>query len=278
MSTAVVEPLFIGTGVERRFAVLFSPPKGVRARGGLLFVPPFAEEMNKSRHVVAACARTLASKGWISLTFDPLGTGDSPGDFADASWDAWIGDLVRAHAWLSERVGTSAGLWSMRAGALLSSAALPWLGTLPFSLLWQPVLTGKAHLTQFLRLRVASESLASKQERTSTRSLLDQLARGERVEIAGYMLPPALALPMQQSELGAPVGIRKVAWVEVSSSTPAEMAPAGAAVVAKWRALGIDVATSCVAGAPFWQTQELEDCPALIAATVEASESADAGH
>lgn len=269
MPVGLAKPFFLGTGAQRRFAVLFSPPSHAPARGALLFVPAFAEEMNKSRRMVAACARALTEHGWTVLLFDLLGTGDSPGKFADANWDAWLADLVVAHDWLRIHTNETPALLAMRAGGLLATAALPRLGAVPLMMLWQPVLSGKSQLTQFLRLKVAAESIAGSDGRTTTRSLVEQLARGERVEVAGYELSPDLALPLNQAELATPLGVGRVVWIDVSTSP--ELSPAAAAIVLKWRDAGVDITTAAVVGVPFWQTQEIEDCPALIEATLRHS-------
>lgn len=271
MPAGVTEPLFLDTGADRRFAILFSPRDRAQARGALLFIPAFAEEMNKSRHVVAACARALSGQGWSVLLLDPLGTGDSPGDFADADWNVWIADVERAHRWLSRHTNTTAGLWAMRAGCLLATCGLPQLGTVPMLLLWQPVVSGRSHLTQFLRLKVAADSIAGGSGKATTRSLLEQLGRGELVEVGGYQLSPGLALPMNRTELTPPIGVRQVVWLEVASSAQADLSPMGLAALEKWRKVGVEVAAEAVKGVPFWQTQELEDCHPLVEATLRAA-------
>lgn len=54
--------------------------------------PPFGEEMNKSRRTLAWSARHFARHGWAVLALDLGGTGDSAGDFGDATWAGWIDD------------------------------------------------------------------------------------------------------------------------------------------------------------------------------------------
>ena len=156
------EAFFIGTGPQRRFA-LFTQAVG-EARGALLYLPPFAEELNRSRHMAARAAQAFAQAGWHVLQIDLHGTGDSEGDFGDASWDSWCEDLTQAHAWLHARVGDATiGLWSLRAGSLLGatwlaqqSLDLPWLA-------WQPVFNGATYLTQFLRIRLGADLATSAQ-------------------------------------------------------------------------------------------------------------------
>jgi exosortase A-associated hydrolase 2 len=174
---------------------------------------------------------------------------------------------------LSEHARVRAGLWSLRAGALLAGAASSALADLPALVLWQPVLAGKAHLTQFLRLKVAAEALGAGATTVSTSDLVAQLKRGETLEIAGYRLPPAVALPMAESELGTPAPGVRVQWFEVNAE--ASLSPAGQRVVNAWQSSGVVVHARAVAGPPFWQTQELEDCPPLIDATRDALSGTD---
>jgi exosortase A-associated hydrolase 2 len=264
-----MEPLFLEQADWRRFALLFAPAdKPRKAAGTLLFVPPFAEEMNKSRRTVALGARALAANGWTVLLFDPLGCGDSPGDFGDASWDAWVDDVVRAHRWLRERSDAPVGLWALRSGALLAAAALPVIGSVPTLVLWQPITSGKVQLQQFLRLKVAAAAIAGGTGKTNTRALLDELGRGTPIEVAGYMLSPALALRLQGADLAPTSLAARLAWLEVTPWDPAVVSPASEAQIDAWRGAVSDVVADAVRGPAFWLTQEIEECPALIDATV----------
>jgi len=267
------EAFFLGAGASRRFAVCWGPAPTKEVQGTLLFVAPFAEEMNKSRRMVALTAAALAERGFLTLRIDLRGCGDSAGLLAQATWNDWIDDLLVAWSWLHERApGAPRWLWSLRAGALLTSAALPRLDTVAGLLLWQPVLSGKQHLAQFLRLRVAADAFATADAsaRATTAALMQSLNAGAPVEVAGYRLPPAIALPLAAAELAAPPAVRDVVWLEVDPGTVPAIAPASAARIAQWQAAGQHVRARALGGPPFWTTQEIEDCPTLVGATVEA--------
>jgi uncharacterized protein len=265
-----VEAFHLGSGPDRRFAVLWPADTARPQRGSILFVAPWAEEANKSRRMVAQTARALAAQGWTVLRFDVYGTGDSPGDLADACWEQWVDDLVRAFDWLQERTGNAPVLWAMRAGALLADASRSRLLGASRLLLWQPVTSGKTHLTQFLRLRVAADVIGGGSANTTTRILLEQFQRGQPVEIAGYQVPPAVALALQDAQWRGPWPNAQVDWFEIGLAEAPAVSPAAAIVVEKMRDDGSKVRAVAVQGAPFWQTPELEDCPALVAATVAA--------
>ena len=98
-----LDAFYLPATTGQRFC-LFHQPDGRRAwRGAVVYVHPFAEEMNRSRRMAALQARALAAAGFAVLQIDLHGCGDSSGDFGDASWEGWIEDVRLAAAWLRER-------------------------------------------------------------------------------------------------------------------------------------------------------------------------------
>jgi exosortase A-associated hydrolase 2 len=261
------EAFFAPAGQGQRFCIAYLPPPDARPRGCILYVHPFAEEMNKSRRTVAVASRALAADGWTVLQIDLAGCGDSSGDFADASWEAWLADVRLGIEWLTQRSAAPLWLWGLRAGCLVAAAALP-AACRANLLLWQPVLSGKQHLNQFLRMKAAADMIGGG-ESTGTKALRAQLAAGEAVEVAGYMLSPSLALPLEAADLDPiPGSVGEVVWCEVQPAA-AELGPASQSRIAAWRERGIRVRGATVTGLPFWQTQEIDQCDALVARTVE---------
>jgi exosortase A-associated hydrolase 2 len=235
------------------------------ARGAVVYVPPFAEEMNKSRRMAAMQARVLAAAGWHVLQFDLSGTGDSEGDFADASWTGWLEDVAAARSWLAQRTGFSPWLWGLRLGGLLATVSLKQFGA-PGLVLWQPVLSGRQHLQQFLRLKSGSEWLAAGREAEVQAKPMEQLQSGISVEVAGYMVSPALALPMAAAMMELPHELPRLGWFEVSPREEAGLAPASLRVMGpRQGASGVRVAA--IKGSSFWQAVEIETVPELITAT-----------
>ncbi len=256
----------------QRLYLHHTPPHGRSVHGAVLYVHPWAEEMNKSRRMAALAGRALAADGWAVLQIDLLGCGDSSGDLGDASWQAWIDDLARAAHWLRERhPGAPLWLWGLRAGALLATAAAPRIDG-PLNLLfWQPALQGKALLQQFLRLKVAAQ-LADGGGKAILDAARAELAAGRPVEVAGYMLAPALAKGLEAALLTPPAAAPsgRVVWLELAAPPGPALAPATAAALPHWQAAGWLVDAWAVRGPPFWQTTEIEDAPALVAATLAA--------
>lgn len=258
------EPFFLPAERGERFCI-FHPAAGP-LRGGIVYIHPFAEEMNKSRRMAALQSRAFAQQGYAVLQIDLFGCGDSSGDFGDASWETWRQDVALAVQWLSQRVEGSVTLWGLRLGALLALDAAHLCNPQPSAfLLWQPVLSGEALLTQFLRLRITSEMLSEGGAKTGVKELRAQLASGESLEIAGYRLSPQLTAAMDGLRLADKVFPGKaVQWLEVVSEPGRELPPAAQRVVESWRRDGVNVTVQCVPGQAFWNTVETTECPALI--------------
>lgn len=227
---------------------------------------PFAEEMNKTRRMAALQARALADVGFGVLQIDLGGCGDSSGEFGDATWQGWVDDVVHAGLWLRALGDAPLWLWGLRAGCLLCTAAAPALGSDSHFLFWQPAPSGKLLLQQFLRLRTAGDKLAGRTG-TSNALLRQALERGEAIDIAGYRLGPGLALGLERASLSPPPGSGRLACLEVASRPDAMPSPAVESMLLQWRAAGHEAHAHVVDGAPFWQTTEIEEVPALLSAS-----------
>jgi len=237
----------------------------------VVYVQPFAEEMNKSRRMAALQSRALAEAGYAVLQVDLHGCGDSSGEFHEASWESWVDDVLMSARWLEASQGGPLVFWGLRTGALLASEAASRLGPDQRLLLWQPVTNGKTTLQQFLRLRAAAD-MGQSGGKGVVQQLRADLEAGAPVDVAGYRLAPAVALGLERARLGVTQPPGKVAWLEVSSRERAELLPGSASVVEDWRAQDVQLWPEVVNGPAFWQTQEIEDAPALLPATLAAAD------
>jgi exosortase A-associated hydrolase 1/exosortase A-associated hydrolase 2 len=275
-----VRPLsFLIDGARGPLHAVYYPPVGQsHPLGDLLFIPPFGEEMNRCRAMAAMQARALASVGAGTLFVDPYGTGDSAGDFVEASWDQWREDLKLGIAWLRRHGQGCRALWGIRIGALMGSQLAREDGAIDRLLWWQPVLDGKQFFTQFLRIRIAAE--LNQQDRVKTTGELRQrLAAGESIEVSGYRVSPTLGRQLDESalvpsDLAAPL---HTDWFEVLQAEDATIAPAAEQVATRLRSGGAAVAQVSVVGPAFWHVHERELAPALIDATTRLVESWGSG-
>ncbi len=235
----------------------------------MLYLHPFAEELNTTRRVVARQARALAQAGFAVLQFDLLGCGDSEGELVDAGWDAWLQDAHAAQAWLAGQAPGPLWLWGMRSGCLLATTLAALLPQPTHLLLWQPVVNGQQMLQQFLRLHAAGQWLG---EGSKGDSPAKTLAAGQSVDIAGYTITPALAsgLGAARMEAIATPSPGRLVWLETTTQPEVTLGPASTTHLDTWRAAGWSVSAEAVTGPAFWQTVGTDEAPALIAATLQA--------
>lgn len=261
-------PFFLPASGGQRYCLLHLPPPGRSARGGIVYVHPFAEELNKSRHVAAAQARAFAALGYSVLQIDLFGCGDSSGDFHEARWDIWHNDLHLACAWLAQRVDGPLTVWGLRLGALL---ALDFAGRaqLPLArlLLWEPELDGRRCIDRFLRLRLAAGMLAGAAREVPGQARA-ALAHGDAVEVAGYLLAPGLAHAIDGVSAAALLPAMPVYWLDYHAADQSG-AWSPPLLARQWRERGAAVHVASFDDGPFWHSGELLACPQLLYATRE---------
>lgn len=274
-------PVFLSGPSGPLFALHLPPATSTSSLQYLIHVPAFAEEMNRARHLVAMQARAFADRGVGVLILDLFGTGDSAGDFADATWAIWKEDVALAVDWLRQLGAEHIALWGLRLGCLL---ALDFVQQrekgLDGLLFWQPLLDGKVALDQFLRLQVAAGAIGRGGKET-VQGLRSRLTAGEPLEIGGYEVPPVLAYELDRcsfSSLGMPV-VDKVAWLEIRGVTKpiadlsvtesdARLFPASQTVADDWRLSGCNLGVAQVSAFSFWQSHTVEPMPELLSETL----------
>jgi exosortase A-associated hydrolase 2 len=263
--------MFVDASRGRRFCVLHEPPKEVPCRRGVIYVHPFGEEMNKSRHMAALQSRRLAQNGCVVLQIDLYGCGDSEGEFADARWEDWKQDIEAARSWLGAMHRVPISLWGLRLGGLLAAQVAAESPSRHDSLvLWQPVVNGELFVNQFLRLRVATEMLSGGERRT-TEDLRARLAAGEAIEISGYTLAPALAQAMAEVRLDTmALSGTTVDWFEIVDDVSSQPSPAVQRIQGALGRQGAHVSLRTAVGEPFWQTIEIAECEPLLELTTDA--------
>ena len=268
------DAFFLPSSSGQRFCLLHQPDAQVARRGAVVYVHPFAEEMNKSRRMAALQAKAMAAVGYSVLQIDLHGCGDSSGDFRDATWASWVDDVILACDWLQQRCDSELWLWGLRTGCLLACEAAARIGTPSQLLLWQPVVSGKQFLQQFLRLKIAGEMLGGDSKGLMDR-LREQLAQGESVEIAGYQLSSDLAAGLEKAELVLPERSKRIEWFELSGKPDGGLSPSARMRIDSWNSAGGKARGTPMYGPAFWQTAEIAECPALINASLHAMSGLD---
>lgn len=267
MTTAGVRAEFIGETGRRLFALLRTPNEP----GGecTLVVPPFAEEMNKSRKLVTDLAQHEYRRGRGVLCVDPFGTGDSDGEFAEARVERWIDDLAIAAKWSAARGWHVTSILGIRLGAMLATMLVRQRDiSLSRAVFWQPVTSGARLIDQFLRIRVMASRIEQDHGETVA-ELRGRLQAGETVEVAGYALSGALCADIDALDLAGVLTppFPPIRWLDVVTDAAAPVTPGTQRTIDKVRAAGCEVEHVQVAGEPFWMATEIVTNLALVAAS-----------
>ena len=233
----------------------------------VLYVHPFAGEMFASRNLISALARELSSAGVGVLTVDLYGCGDSSGDFGDARWDIWREDLAAAARWLQTQGRDRLCLWGLRLGALLAmDFAAHSQGHYEKIVLWQPVISGSAMLTQFFRT-----NLDEADSKMFAGELMDPAARkalheSKSIEVAGYEISWELVRAIDNLEIaskGQAVSA-PIHWTEIGERTETPFSADSLQVIAAWKRNGVSVTTHKSVGLPFWFFPHCTDAARLL--------------
>lgn len=248
-------PFFLDTPSGRRFCLLHLPV--CACIGAVLYVPPFAEEMNISRRMAACQARKLAAAGYAVLQLDLYGCGDSDGDFRDATWQVWKQDVATAFDWLHRHLTDEITLWGLRLGALL---LLDWAGTsqrpIRRCILWQPIIHGAPYINQILRMRLAGDMLHTNLQATSTKAIQAMRATldaGDTIEVGGYELSSELVHGIDAVDASGLVNVPcAVDWVEILAAPGLPIPIPRKQFVEQWMAGHSNVSLHLVIAPSFW--------------------------
>lgn len=230
----------------------------------ILCLPSIVEEMNLSRAVVAKQAQQFAKNDMPCFVLDYYGTGDSEGEFEQASTDIWLANIILAGEFMQQKGITKIILWGIRFGALLILAhqeklhqQLPILS----QLLWKPVTSGKLFAGQFLRLKQANAMLNNSSEKVNWR---EHILADNNVEVAGYLLTKAMLQSielLQISKKFQPLSL--LDWFELAAK---ELTPLTKRLSAPWDDAMAKI--HCFDCPPFWQVPEIFWLPELEQLTI----------
>ena len=263
------EFFFIPSQNGNLFAVYYYPlVQHSLEKGDILYIHPFADEMNKSRKMAALQARSFANKGFGVLQIDLFGCGDSEGEFCDAAWDIWKDNINTAIEWLVEKGKRKIFLWGLRLGALLMMDFIK-ASQVPVNkyIFWQPVLSGKMAMHQFFRLALASQMMGK--DGKSLKEIRETLEQKQNIEIGGYELSHELVNTIEKIDMAdlCPLPGSRIIWKEISLTDPASIAMPGRKLIDGFKSKRCLVDAEALTGNAFWNTVEISTLPDLIAAT-----------
>jgi exosortase A-associated hydrolase 2 len=262
-----VLPRFLGKEGERFFTLQFSCEASPKAH--IVFVPPFAEEMNRCRSLVSTQARSFAAAGYACTIIDFFGTGDSQGQLSDSSLEIWQDNIRLTIETLQREVSAPVTLWGLRLGGLIAlHYAAQVSGEIQDIILWQPVNAANVYVTQMLRQRVASLMVRDLPAET-TKEIRQRLEEGEQVEIAGYMIGGSLVREIEGIDIGAMSDLcaGKIFWLEHVTEAGKEIGVASRRTVERLSQQGGSVEVSTFSDPPIWLIHERDFAPELLTAT-----------
>jgi alpha/beta superfamily hydrolase len=192
-ATAPVEtPAFIARGGEQLYTVHHRAAGDARA-GAIVLAGPMGLERTHAYLAWVRWARALAAAGFDVVRFDYRGVGESTGDFAAMTFDAWADDLRCAIDHAARACGASSiAVHGFRFGALLASRAFAREEAASL-LMWDPPASGRALLSDVLRRKLAADYAEHAGAKRVTReSYVADLEAGRIVEVEGYPWSRAL--------------------------------------------------------------------------------------
>jgi uncharacterized protein len=146
----------------------------------VLLCPPIGHEQVRSHRALRSLARQLASAGFHVLRFDYTGQGDSAGQPQDGDAAQWQRDARIALEELADLSGARrTAVVGLRLGATIAASAGLRVDHL---LLWDPVVSGRAHLAELDRMHAAM--VVDPQRFVAPR----QVAGDDRI---GFLMPAA---------------------------------------------------------------------------------------
>ncbi len=244
-----METFFFGQPSRRLFGALDGP--GRKARAGLVFCPPFGEEMITTYARLARWSKELAKMGFAVLRFHPFGTGESDGSFRDFTIEGALRDTMTAMNCLRERTGVErAGFFGLRFGAFLAAQAAQAKPP-DFLILWSPVTDTRQYFRNLLRMRLTAELVHLKADhvKVTTRSMINDFEAGRTVDNLGYEFSPALYRQMTAGPAWPQqLPCLKVLWLSrVSERTQLASLPND------WVAEGGNAQLEFLPELPFWE-------------------------
>jgi len=179
-----IEPFFFRGNRGDIFTIVHYPSLSFGT--AVIFCNPFAEEKLNSHRIYYNYANLLADRGILALRFDYWGTGDSDGDFYQASLESRTEDIISMVNMCHEKYSIKeiillglrlGGNLAMRAANLTKVEAL---------ILWAPILDVYNYFYELLRANLTSQSTVFKRILKDRKQLIEDLKNGGLVNIDGY--------------------------------------------------------------------------------------------
>jgi pimeloyl-ACP methyl ester carboxylesterase len=199
----VSHPFFFGPVARQLFGVYHAPLAPTPTPAAVVLCPPFGQEYMRTHRALRQLAVQLAMAGHHVLRFDYSGTGDSAGDGAAVTIDAWLEDVETAIDEIRDTTGiTDVALIGLRIGAMLAATTARRRTDVTKLVLWDPVVSWRLYLESLL-------ALAKRQP-----------PGDDTLSVEGYPLPSSLCRPDLLPDIGAPPAQVATVGLVVSEQRP----------------------------------------------------------
>lgn len=146
-----IGPFYFDSHGHALFGCYHAPAGGAARDCAVLLCYPLGHEYLQFHRSYRQLARHLTESGFAVLRFDYFGCGDSAGDDGQGGIDCWLRDIAAALAELKQRSKTGhICLVGARLGATLAMLAASRHDGVDAMVLWDPVVSGKAHVQELL--------------------------------------------------------------------------------------------------------------------------------
>ena len=182
-----LEPFYFSMENCKLFGIVHLPRKRKYCAYAVVFCNPFGEEKINSHRFFFNYANELAELGILVMRFDYWGTGDSSGNFEDATFETRTRDILRACEVCREKYNCEKViLLGLRIGANLALKASSLVGY--HCIAWAPVPDPYHYLFDFLRINLTTQTSTYKKIIRNRNELIKDLKNGEIVSVDGYLL------------------------------------------------------------------------------------------
>jgi len=244
-----VDTFFFGPGSPQLFGVLHH--NGCPASTGLVFCPPFCQEMVTTYSRLARLSKQLAANGIGVMRFHPSGTGESEGRTPEFTLDSVLRETGLARKFAEERLKANRlGYFGLRFGAtvaVLAAATQP----VDFLVLWCPVINLQRYFRELLRLQLTKEAVHQhrSQIRRTTQQMVEDLQADNNLDIFGYELSPELYRQMiAVSSWPHNPPARRILWLIRPDEQRSAMG-----IVERWRSFGSQIDLETISEPVFWE-------------------------
>jgi alpha/beta superfamily hydrolase len=143
-----MNPFFFGRSARQLFGA-YDPAESQNRDQAIVLCPALGDDYLFAHPSYRLLARQLAGAGFDVLRFDYLGTGDSAGDFEDASQEQWLEDIQSAITEARDLSQASrVGLVGLRYGASLAATVARDNPDVEHLVLWDPIISGERYLDE----------------------------------------------------------------------------------------------------------------------------------